>query len=65
MLPKINNPWEKTMDNLNQDVSLYVDFLKDRYQKELKNFWFLNNTWSLLRILKARDFDLQKAEKLL
>lgn len=64
MLPKINNPWEKTIDNLDQDVLLYIDYVKDKFNKELKNVWFLNNSWSILRVLWARDFDINKVIKL-
>ncbi len=53
MLPKIANPREKTLDNLTEDVMAYVDYIKDKYQSDIKSYWFLNNTWSLLRILRA------------
>jgi hypothetical protein len=64
MLPKIANPREKTLDNLTEDVMAYVDYIKDKYQQDIKNYWFLNNTWSLLRILRARDFDIVKVDRL-
>lgn len=58
MFPKIDKPREKTMENIDAKVEIYINHLKTKYSKDLQEYWFLNNSWSLLRILRARDFDI-------
>ncbi len=31
MLPKIDKPREQTLDNLNENVQIYIDYLKTRF----------------------------------
>ena len=53
-LPKIKNPDEITIDNYPQEAKLYVETIQLEFKEMLKKDPQINNTWNILRFLRAR-----------
>lgn len=64
-LKSIKTPRSMTLDNLTPEAKEYVDYLKSKFKVRLEKWPYLNNTWSLLRFLRARDFNIKNTEKML
>lgn len=64
-LKKIKNPREITLETLTPESKEYIDFLKKEYKSWLEKFPKLNTTWTLLRFLRARDFNIKATKKML
>lgn len=53
------------LETVTPDAMEYVNLIKQKYGKRLEKYIYLNNTWSILRYLRARDFDIKKTCKML
>lgn len=53
-LPKIKNPDSITLDNYPPEAKLYVEDIQNEFREYLKNDPHINNTWTILRFLRAR-----------
>lgn len=64
-LKPINNPRDMFLETVTPEAMEYVNYLKKEYKERLEKYMYLNNTWSMLRYLRARDFDIKKTKKML
>lgn len=64
-LKRIENPRSVTLENITPEAQQYVDFLKDKHKTQLAKFPKLNTTWGILRFLRAWDFNINQADKML
>lgn len=53
-LPKIKNPDEISIDNYPPEAKIYVEEIQREFKSLLDNEPHINNTWNILRFLRAR-----------
>lgn len=55
-MKEIKNPKQITLENMNQDAEEYIVKLQSEFQEQLKAYKFMNNYWTMLWFLRARNF---------
>ena len=64
MTKKLKDSRTQTMDKMSEEAKIRLKKFREHFKKELIQYPELNTTWYLLRFLRARDFDMEKAKKM-
>ena len=62
---KVKNPREQTIDSMSPEAQKAVDFIKNEFKSDFKEFPETFSTWYILRFLRSRNFDLSKTKKMM
>lgn len=56
-MKEIKNPKQITLENMTADAEEYMLKLQSEFQVQLDKYPFMNNQWTMLWFLRARNFN--------